>query len=266
MRPDDVGASGGIIIPGNLACPPGFTAGETVIHRGIEPGACEGCTCMSDGSPAQCSATVWSYGSDAECQQDTGLTSGFRYPMPITFACTGDPIPVDFFSFGARAEITATGSCAPSGTPTPGMSTWTETVKFCEASDVGAGCATGQSCVRRAEATTAQCALAAGAAACDGFTMTQTDWYTGYTDQRTCGACSCESEGGCEAIQVEIGSDYTCGNFALVGDDMKNCYGQIYEPPARLVGAPQPVTTCNPSAPATGAIDPTGQHTLCCAP
>jgi hypothetical protein len=257
----------GVVVDGSQPCPAGFTGTETVIHRGLQPSACTGCGCTV--GTTTCEAHIWTYNVDTnECYNDLAQNGGTEVTFPITEVCDGQMTLGFPFIYGMRADIyVAAQSCTPNGNPIPASSGWTETVKFCQAAAAASGCASDQTCAPRAASADAQCALADGVATCDGFTTTDSDWYTDYDDRRTCGACFCNAVGGnCDNMVVQVGSDYSCINHAQVGDNEKNCFGQDYSPPASLVGTSTPPTGCTSDSPISGEITPTGAKTLCCAP
>jgi hypothetical protein len=262
----------GIVVDEDEACPEGFEGGETLIHRGLRPGTCEGCGC--DVGTTECAARLWTYVDSNDCFGDVGLSGGTQLGIVVTATCSENPI---YYTDpgGIRAEITATGTCSSSGTPIPAAADWTDTKKFCRVSLVGNGCTADHACVPKTSSPVAQCALVdgLGADACTGFGMTETDWYTGVDDQRTCGACFCSPVGGdCNDVQVQVGIDYSCGVVgALIGDGAKKCFGAFpdnapYSPPVELVGTPTPATGCTATSTPSGTITPTGAQTLCCAP
>lgn len=266
--PDSADQPAGVIVDATAACPEGFTGGETIIHRGLQAGACNGCGCTV--GPTTCTASVWVYDQDLnECNGDVALTGGDLVGFQITDTCSAANL-ANLMLYGVRVDMHATGTCTPSGTGTPGTSSWSESVKFCKSSHVAGGCAAGSTCVARAADPQDQCALADTTGTCAaGYTATQSDWYTDYDDQRSCGACFCEAVGGdCTNVLVQVGSDYSCINAWQVADDTKQCFppNGDYSPPALLVGTPTPATGCTADAPTSGEITPTGQTTLCCAP
>lgn len=260
----------GVLVDEDEPCPEGFDGGETLIHRGLQPGTCEGCGC--DVGTTTCAAKVWLYADSNDCFGDVGLSGGTMLGFEITPECTQDPI---YYSDpgGMRTDITATGTCSSTGTPIPAAAEWSTTKKFCRASLVGHGCTADHACVAKTETAASQCALVEGAGACDGYGMTEADWYTGVDDQRTCGACFCSAVGGdCANVRVEVGSDYTCGDHGLnLADNEKKCFSAYpdnapYSPDVRLVGAPTPASGCTATSTPSGTITPMGQQTLCCAP
>lgn len=260
-----LGLEAGALVEPDEPCPPGFEGGEVIVNQGLDQGACEGCTCAG---ATDCAGEAFYYLSDADCVADTELTGGVAAPAPVTFDCSATPIH-DSDTFGIRAELTPTASCAVDGAAAPGPTSWQRSMKFCVASEFAGGCASNEVCVRKTAAPEAQCALARGEVGCTGFATVEDDWYTGVdgdSDSRACGACSCLASGGdCDGVAVESGSDYTCGDRTeQIGDGEKLCF-RVYSPPVRLVGTSTPAD-CTAEAPLSGEILPSGQQTLCCAP
>jgi len=259
-----LGLEAGALVEADQPCPAGFEGGEVIVNQGLGPGACEGCTCLG---ATDCAGAVFYYLSEKECAGDTDLTGGTPAAAPVTFDCTGDPI-YDSYTFGMRAVLTPTASCAVDGAAAPGAPSWERSMKFCVASEFGAGCAANEVCVKKTAAPEAQCALARGEVGCAGFETSETDWYTGVdsdSDTRTCGDCSCLASGGdCAGVAVQSGSDYTCGaQPEELSDGEKTCW-QVYSPPVQLVGT-STAADCSAEAPLSGEIAPSGRQTLCCA-
>ncbi len=227
----------GALVGADEPCPAGFEGGEVVVHRDLDPGVCEGCDCTIGSTT--CTATVWYYPDEAACTADEGLTGGVEVGVPITFECPAAPV-FDSFIFGMRVDVAAEQSCTGSGSAEPGPVSWGRSMKFCRASSVGGGCSGGAVCVGRQAAPEAQCSLAAGEVACEGYASAEVDWYTGFDDGRTCGACTgCAASGGsCDGVGVLVGSDYKCGVGPPdpIADETRSCFGQVYSPPAQLIG------------------------------
>lgn len=259
--PDSDAARAGVLVPEGEPCPEGFAAEETIVHQGLEDTGCEGCSCTPD--PTDCLADAWYYQDAAVCTGDVGQTGG-TYAGKVGFACTPNPLNEGTFMFGGvRVSLfEVIQSCSAAGDATPAPPAWGDTRKFCRASSWGAGCDAGRICVPQ-QAPEAQCALAASSDACEGYANPRSDWYTGFTDARACGACGCTASGGsCDQVLFELGNDYSCFEAQTLEQGTQWC-GQGYAPPARLVGTPGP-STCTTSASVTGALEPTGQVTLCC--
>lgn len=252
----------GVLVDEAEACPEGF-AEEAVLHRGLKDPGCEGCGCTPD--PVSCTAYIYYYTSEQNCIDDFNQVAGI-YAGEYGFVCDSNA-PISPESGGVVGGLRAsaykiTESCTPSGAGTPAPPTWEDSRKFCRTTRLGAGCDPGQACVAR-QAPAAQCALAEGSAACEGYPAAQDDWYTGSDDARECAACACAASGGsCEGVSVQIGSDYSCFDNAVISQNEKSC-DSVYAPPIGLVGNPV-ASTCTAQAAATGTLTPIGRSTLCC--
>ena len=55
----------GIVVAEDEACPAGFEGGETVLYRGLQPGACEGCGC--EVGTTTCTGKLWLYSDSNAC-------------------------------------------------------------------------------------------------------------------------------------------------------------------------------------------------------
>jgi hypothetical protein len=159
-------------------------------------------------------------------------------------------------------------TCNAGGSGTPTAPRWASAKKLCVYPSRGGGCVAGKRCVPKQADATTQCAVAAGSTAtCSGFATTQNDWYTNYTDTRTCSMCGCTASGGaCQSAHADFGSDYVCtDSLVSIGPNMKVCGNTSYSPPAGFYFTPVN-PTCNASATQNGALTPTGVQTLCCNP
>lgn len=270
-EPLALAAASGVVVAEADACPDGYTADEQVIHRKLADGGCAGCAC--DVPTPTCTGDVWYYESINACSLGTN-TSGGKFAGNYGEACSPNPINSGGgglgFVFGVRTgawKIQET--CLAGGTASPVPATWGTTLKFCRANAEGKGCGAGNTCVKKT-ATAPHCALAAGTSSCAGFGMAQSDWYTGFTDSRACGACGCKASGGsCDPVQLAVGSDYACYPTPVVNQASKQCFTNqpngVYSPPVQLVNKAK-AGTCTTGAPVMGSLDPTGQSTLCCQP
>jgi hypothetical protein len=249
----------GVVVAEGEPCPDGFQAEEALIYRGLTGGDCAGCDCTPN--PTDCKAGLWYYTTEAACTGDVNLTGG-TYAGEFGPSCNGMPIS-ELFLYGARASaFKVTQTCKATGTAAPAPATWESARKFCRATAAGAGCDAGQACVPKHDPA-AQCALTSGSAVCEGYGSAQNDWFTGYSDTRSCSSCACVASGGhCNNVNIWLGNDYTCFEDTWVPESGKWC-GQKYAPPAFLAGTPKD-PTCSVTAKLDGSLDPTGQSTLCC--
>src|SRR5205809_1097183 len=71
------------------------------------------------------------------------------------------------------------------------------------------GCGDGFTCVPKVDDKTALC-MQPLATSCPSNTSLQS-WYLGYSDSRSCQACSCHNTGGnCDGVSVSLGTDWGC--------------------------------------------------------
>ncbi len=247
-------------------CPSGFGGGETRLFGALDPGpGCVG-TCACQPRPTSCLGELFIYSTENQCVSDTALVGGQPYGPLVTSQCTPEPV-ADGFPGGFRlGNWTVDQGCIASGSAAPSPYQWMNATKFCAASLGTGGCDASESCVENA-AVDATCVITSGGAACPApYTNRITEWFTGLSDTRSCGACQCAVSGGsCEFAQVAIGSDWSCTDQAYLSlQNPKSC-GSSYSPPARVLGSASP-PTCTPSSPQVGSIQATGQQTLCCRP
>ncbi len=265
---DAAGARIGLMVAATASCPANYTD-MTALYQTLSGAACAGCSCRPP-TLSSCSATIASFATAADCQtaSSAGTAEG---SLSSTQACTTPNWVGSMFGqiLGIQAgtfQPTLTGSCVPQGTPTPGAPTWATSGRFCAATMVGAGCATGQICVPAV--TPSKCVMWEGVHTCQvGTTMTY--WNTGFTDTRTCGACTCGAATGqsCAGMRIQVGTDYTCSPqvTATLSSGQRYCYSGngVYSPGIVFTGtATQP--TCPGSTTTGGTLTPTGQKTLCC--
>jgi hypothetical protein len=256
------------------ACPAGFAGGETLINAVLDPGTgCTGCSCRSS---IQCSTNLSKYPSGLACSLGA-LSSNPPLIGPITMSyATGDARPTASCLAATFSNTTPPnigvylkndGACTPQGIPTRSTPSWAMARKFCSASNVGAGCSQGQVCVPRAAPN--HCALAPGAQICPTGYTNGSAWYTGFTDTRACGACSCgtQTAGSCASLRASFYSGTTVCNAAVTvsgtsGQDFCS-FGATACQSAGFGGTPT-LPTCPASSTVTGSSTPTGDQTLCC--
>ena len=264
-----VGAS----VAASAACPTGAPM-QRALNSGLMASGCTGCSCLTGTAALTCSAQIYGYTSAdtaaAMCAANTGGT--LVATLTSAQACTtpnwGGTIG---FVYGIRASMfagTPSGTCTPGGTPTKGTPTWGSSTKFCGVPAVGGGCATGQVCVPKPVVAAGACLLMDGARACPTG-LRASSWFTGFTDTRTCGACSCGAPtgGDCGSMLIGAGSDYSCPPSSVVGyvrtGDHLCLPAGTYSPGVQFSGTPV-APTCAAAAAVTGALTTSGPQTLCC--
>jgi hypothetical protein len=261
----------GIIVPQAAACPAGYDAADIDLFAGLANTGCGGCTC----TPGQtsCTAPVYFYEgwgvqgqTNEECNEDTPPHDGGVYVGDVTFVCPDEPLEESFWGGWRVGEFdVTTDACTPSGTSSPETPTWAQTARFCQTRQVGGGCGAGDVCVPSAPSERVCYTNSTGYPCAPGL-VTEL-WYTGYSDQRVCGACGCQDngDGNCDNVVVEIGSDWVCGGYGQLSEGEKYCQGTPYSPPAQLIGTPTS-STCSAQGAMSGAVLPTGGRSYCCEP
>ena len=265
----------GAYVDPSLGCPVRFGAGESTINATLKPGAgCTGCSCDASIS---CSANLYKYASAAACSLDltntggalaggisatlaAGATTATASCLASTFSATTEA--------RASAYVTTNGPCTPHGTAKVTPSAWGASRKFCSADSVGGGCSPGYVCVPKAVPN--HCVMALGTKACPaGYTQDPAAWYTGFTDTRTCSACSCgtQTPGSCTPMQVAFyfGTSTTCtaGINHGLQSNANACDFNATDGSAGFTGTPT-APICPPVSALSGALTPTGAQTLCC--
>lgn len=265
----------GAYVDPSLGCPVRFDAGESTINAMLKPGAgCTGCSCDAS---VTCSANLYKYASQSACNLDlttsagtlaggitatlaAGATTATSSCLASTFDTTTEA--------RVAAYVTTNGPCVPSGTAKVTPSTWGTSRKFCSAGSVGGGCSPGYVCVPKAAPN--HCVMALGTKACPaGYTADPSTWYTGFSDTRSCSACTCgtQTPGDCSPMQVDfyIGTTKTCsaGIHRGLQSNTKNCSFGAACGSAGFTGTPT-APVCPPVSTLSGALTPTGAQTLCC--
>jgi hypothetical protein len=224
---------------------------------------------------------LFEYSTQAACNADAANSGGTFVGQVST---TSSPCLANLFNQGSGFRVAVasatSGSCTPSGSPTKTPASWTTSVKLCRATSVGAGCASGNVCVKK---SANHCAVAdEGSQACPaGYSRYGTDrWFTGFDDTRACGPCGCgaQTPGDCTrdvndnpvTMPVLFGTSTTCGAGAHTAARIngKSC-AINYD--CGSAGWPQLSSVPSfrrPSCPGistpSGALTPTSEHTVCC--
>jgi hypothetical protein len=255
--------SAGILVGANDACPEGYTAKMIALQRGLS-GECAGCTCTS--TKTTCSASVNIYDVITDCSYEEGtpttktVSTTFNAWMTSTTGCPA-AFTGGFTGFRVLAITPKDGTCSAQGKATPTVA-WDEHAKLCLPAQAGRGCADHQVCMPQVSGATA-CGALGDPAACTG---TMDPWYTGYDDQRTCGACSCGdgTPGSCAGVKVRAGANGKCSSSTFAtGAGGYSCDEDMDLAPLFLEGTPTD-RLCRPSAATTGELVPTGELGLCC--
>lgn len=271
----------GASIATTATCPAQASTARTLMSSIVAAG-CSGCRCGSEAG-ISCSADIYGYDTLAACNDPTQPGTLVHTLTPVegcftpdwgAVAPTGTGTPLPGFIGGVRAPLfqgTPTGACAPSGVAAPGTPAWSTMTKFCTLPAAGGGCGAGAACVPRPVVAVGICLLQDGTHPCPNGTRIST-WFTGFTDSRTCGACTCgpPTGGDCGSMLIGIGSDFSCQVPPLNGylrTASRSCFSTtssgVYSPGLEFTGAPIP-PICQASAATVGMLSPSGPQTLCC--
>jgi hypothetical protein len=233
------------------ACP-GGGAPIAVYDPGTPTCDLAGCSCGTPGGSCTIEARLLS----SKCQggQPTRVTV-------LPNSC--------YSTFGADqgGSFTANGgsvTCTPSGTATTTGPAVPIQLALCALTRSGAGCANGQRCVPRRNASfTDRCALASGQQTCPAELPNRRIIGTAFNDQRSC-ACDCSGTASCGSFQVQLFSEASCGGAVQTVAADGLC--KVFNPAAvsmRMTGPASPLA-CTPTATVTGMLIPVNEQTLCC--
>jgi len=233
----------GVFLPdAQTPCPPQYTTATTINRAPVQAPQCSGCSC-----------TPPAYSTSFACSQPSWHADANGY----------------VFGVGVGPMTPSYPGCTAGGTATAGPPTWAATSRFCATTLRGGGCVTGSVCLPAVTGSPQRCALATGGAACPAGTQ-RSDWYTGYTGNFACNACSCDQPSGasCANVRLTVSTTSMCdasSTFARLagGEHVCAAPNSLYRPSIVFTGAPT-VPTCAPQSTSSGTLTPTGQQTACC--
>jgi hypothetical protein len=241
-------------------------AGDLEFDLNTPAATCTGCTC---GTPAGvvCSGSVTLY--------DSSTCNGINQTIPsgADGQCTLLPGGFSPEGFIAATPTANNGTCSPSQViPDIHMPAFTSTALLCGGATEGDGCQNDALCVPAPAAPFGAdiCIYVGGPASCPDSYPNELLVYSGFTDTRACSACDCGPGQGaaCDAestiyAQAGCGGPNTtkphdgssCGNIASFGPD-----AMIFDV-FNLDEGTCPIIASQ----VTGAVNPTGLTTICCA-
>ena len=245
------------------SCPPTFVnpAFDGTADPSAAPASC-GCTC---GAPSKVAcaidATFYFDSSCANACSSSAITAG-----ACAATCSG----------AQTMKVTASpglgGSCGASPSKTVPPLGWNHAARVCS-SRSGTGCNAGSVCAsaRPAPFASGACVWRIGAIDCVAPYTTRHVYYSGATDTRDCGACTCGSphDTTCGTVTVSLYGDNQCSGGAA-GTAPSD--GSCVPAPSGAHGATSSNATttggsCTPtSAGPIGSVTPTGATTVCCLP
>lgn len=253
----------GTMISEGRDCPASYNGERIEVHSGLVGGGCTGCSCSAS---VTCSVDLYRYEVDQACPGNERTLLGtmtWTYPDEQKSSCLlGNENTGKGY---ASAAVVTNHPCVPQGTPTVPPPTWDNNAAFCPTGSRGGGCAGGAVCVPRART---YCVAAEGEKTCPtGFTK-NVDWFKGFRDTRTCGACQCgaQTPGSCEQLAAENNAGQGCqggaGGSIPVGGDNCNFTARDY-PSHQLIGKPRE-PKCPGVSETSGELVGTEPVTICC--
>jgi hypothetical protein len=263
------GQLGVVVADAQGGCPPQYTV-STIINRGPVSIQCSGCGCTPP--PVNCNATIYDYATYDMCMAGPAAQSSVL-AFSSAFTCMNPPWhnndPNGYvFGVGLGPLTPMYPGCTPNGAPTAGPPIWSTTARFCGTTLRGGGCGTGSVCLPAVTSTT-RCAMAAGSTSCPTGTQ-RSDWYTSYTGDAACNACSCGQPSGasCADVKMFVGESATCtpaAASAMLAGGERFCAppNTLLDPSVVFTGTPtRPI--CVPQNTSSGSLTPTGPQTVCC--
>jgi hypothetical protein len=262
---------------------PGCPMGYHSLDAKIGPtGTADSCSCKCAALGQQCSANgtfhadqMCSYVPCASVSLSSASGTGACTTITSNTCGTGGS-----FSGPTTLPVPSGGSCTPQVTPTPGTpASWTTSARVCSWTappDIPGGCtAGGEQCIGSSGSFGSMaCVYQNGDASCPNGYPNKTLLYTGETDTRGCGSCTCSNppSGGTCAGSISFWGDVNagCGGAATVtsslGGPCKGYMGVGNNPGYVQANYTLTPGTCSvPAQPtATGAVTGTGPTTVCC--
>jgi hypothetical protein len=252
----------GAMIATGMSCPTHYGSPAFIGQTLSVPGGCSGCSCTPS---LVCATTLHQFPANtcAGSTMDWPIDNTACWPINLTTRAAG----VDL--------ITSLPHCAPSGVPGVPPATWAQSAQFCQTTEVGFCPTAGSVCVAKTGGSK-HCTLDAANASCTGNYALQGGgtWYTGVTDNRTCGAscvCGNPSGGSCgtQAFpKVFQNQAAGCGGAAATfnpGTCLNNLGLSSYLGATVSVAAgSESLPACQPSNAVSGTATASGQSTLCC--
>jgi hypothetical protein len=256
----------GIEVAATSTCPSGFSTSQTLYAGLIQTGACT-CGACAPGA-VMCQATVSGFVDHDDFDCTGAFNSSGVINNNLACASVATPNGADVIEIVGTTPAVAT--CTPGISKSTLGTSWTSTLKFCQADFVQSDCQNGI-CLAGGN----PCVLSAGDVSCPvGFTKIAGPLYSGSTiDQRAC-ACSCTNHGGdCAGVTIAGSSDPSCtGTDAFdpmpwPAPGVTSACLTIVDPNLYVTVAGLPTAaTCTGSSSVTGTgAQPTGMQTLCCA-
>jgi hypothetical protein len=246
------------------ACPEEYpTAGQELYDGFSDPPAAEcNCECSPPASPS-CNANLYVHGPNS--------CAGFQNFLNIDATCQNLDIDgfAEFNLYGGYGYYYNPGMCTAETSSVIPPIAWDTTIATCRLSDSPLSCSGGKTCIPPAPADfeATWCIYQQGDAGCPaGVFNTKTLFFSGATDTRDCGDCSCGSPANsCEGGELLMFNAIDCaGDPDLVLEANGAC--QDVDVASFAINYPS-VDTCpvGQQPQPMGAAEPTGEFKFCCA-
>ena len=253
------------------ACPGAYPTKVADGHAGLDPGtpSCK-CTCDPATGIQGCNGTASIY--------DVGETTVSCFTVissepKVWTAAANQCVKATLNSSGQVTLVvpnaTSPGTCAAKPNHTVPTPTWAENTRTCSGATPAAGaCGAGETCMPKTFAPYETCIYSPGDVACPttGYTK-KLLVYEGFTDGRTCSACSCGTASSTCKGSVTFAS--ACSGLPIAYSTVSGCGVPSTNIATTQYGTytPAPSGTCPPSTSAlSGAVATTGESTVCCLP
>lgn len=297
--PDAPGAVDALASPDAESCGAGYTCipaapvnwnGPVMVYEG--PGDTPAPTCPGywpDESQTVKGDLTPQGDCDCACAAATGMSCGsarvYQHPSSNCFAtvdppytthnpgqCTSVSISSSSY-YGLSNPATSGGNCAASAVDELATPTWGQTIRACSNDGLTqSGCEAGTLCAPSGDVQYDRlCIWSAGDNTCPiGSSYSErVVFHDDFTDDRSCGACTCGAPSGncnpevhytsgCSGSQISLYDILNPGDCKQLGTGGGTTYATLSNNPS---------ATCTPSAgTVTGAATPTGPSTYCCLP
>jgi hypothetical protein len=256
---------------GRPACPANFstTADNVISNVKGAPDTC-GCNCTNTRAAACEGHWAWTTNGAALVCGTPPTTGGNPIANGTCVGTPDDNLNTTFYFRGAENGLgTVAGTCSAAPTVTTKPPVTDNQGETCSLPQAGGGCPALEECVPVAPAGFQLCSVFTGSATCPNG-LVQSQIYTGYSDTRGCGGCSCGTEDlACSVTGMKF---YAAGNCAgsyydMNGTCTKSTVLDSYSYKADLTtnGKATACQVTSNSQP-TGTVSPTGLLTICCLP
>lgn len=253
------------------ACPGAYPTKVADGHAGLDPGtpSCN-CTCDPATGIQGCNGAASIYDVPNTAVGCTVIPTGYT---KVWGADAGQCVKPTANATGNVALVPPTpsnqGTCAPKPNHTIPTPTWAQDTRICSGATPAAGsCGAGATCMPKTFAPYETCVYSPGDVACPtaGYTK-KLLVYEGFTDGRSCSACTCGAASSSCKGQVTFTS--ACSGTPVLYSTISGCGAPLVDVSTTQNGTytPAPSGTCPPSTSTpSGTVATTGESTVCCLP